>query len=137
MPYELVPKARAIALLANLKNTSHQDGKAYWQDIARSIGVPIESISASAESDFEPVIASLSEKHVDALYVVADTLFGSYAESLGAVLARHKMPALFTARRMAVAGGLIAYGGNYTDAQRQIGIYVGRILKGEKPADLP
>ena len=69
--------------------------------------------------------------------VVPDTLFGSYRESLIAVLARHAMPAMFGGRDSVLAGGLIAYGGSYASAHRQFGIYVGRILRGEKPADLP
>jgi putative ABC transport system substrate-binding protein len=137
MLHELVPKARAIAVLVNPKNPSHPIGKSYWQDFADAIGVPIESVSASTESDFEPTIASLAEKQVDALYVVADSLFGSNSDSLSAALARHAMPAMFTARQNVVAGGLIGYGGSYSDAKHQLGTYVGRILKGEKPADLP
>jgi putative tryptophan/tyrosine transport system substrate-binding protein len=132
---ELMPKARAFAGLINPKNPTHLEF--LWQNLAHTIGVPIESVSASTESDFEPAIASLAEKQVDALIVVPDSLFGSNRESLIAVLARHAMPAVFLDRASVVAGGLISYGGNATDAQRQAGIYVGRILKGEKPADLP
>jgi putative ABC transport system substrate-binding protein len=132
---ELMPKARAFAGLINPKNPTHREF--LWQNLAHTIGVPIESVSASTESDFEPAIASLAEKKVDALIVVPDTLFGSYRESLIAVLVRHATPAVFLDRASVVAGGLISYGGNATDAQRQAGIYVGRILKGEKPADLP
>lgn len=134
---ELVPKARAIAMLVNPKNPTHLGGKSRWQNLADSIGIPIESVSASAESDFEPAIAGLAEKQVDALNVVPDTLFGSYREALIAALARHAMPAMFPARESVVAGGLISYGGSYADALRQLGLYAGRILKGEKPADLP
>ena len=137
MLHELVPKARAIAMLVNPKNPTHLGGKARWQTFADAIGVPIESVSASTESEFESAIASLAEKQVEALNVVPDTLFGSYRESLIAVLARHAMPAMFPIREAAVAGALISYGANYASALRQVGIYVGRILKGEKPADLP
>jgi ABC-type uncharacterized transport system substrate-binding protein len=137
MLHQLVPQARAFAVLVNPKNPSHPVGKSFWQEFADAVGVPIEVVTASAESDFEPAIASLVEKQVDALYVVADTLFGSNSEGLSAVLARHTMPAMFTARQNVVAGGLIGYGGSYADAKRQLGTYVGRILKGEKPADLP
>ena len=134
---ELVPNARAIAMLVNLTNPTHAGGKPRWQNLADAIGIPIEPVSASTESDFEPTIAGLAEKQVDALVVVPDTLFGSYRESLIAVLARHAMPAMFGGRDSVLAGGLIAYGGSYESAHRQFGIYVGRILKGEKPADLP
>src|SRR5258708_8967167 len=82
-------------------------------------------------------MGGLAEKEVDALNVVPDTLFGSYRENLIAVLARHAMPAMFPTRESVVAGGLISYGGSYAGALRQLGIYVGRILRGEKPADLP
>jgi putative tryptophan/tyrosine transport system substrate-binding protein len=136
---ELMPKARAIAVLLNPKNPSHAPllSKIAWQPFADTIGVPIETVSASSESDFEPAIASLADKQVDAVYVAADTLFGSYRESLIAVLARHAMPAMFPSRQNVVAGGLICYGASNADAQHQVGIYAGRILRGEKPADLP
>src|SRR6266481_1738839 len=134
---ELVPKARAIAMLVNPENPTHAGGKPRWQDFADAIGVPIESVGASTESDFEPAIASLAEKQVDALIVVPDTLFGSYRDSLIAVLARHAMPAMFGGRDSVLAGALIGYGGSYASALRQFGIYVGRVLKGGKPADLP
>jgi putative tryptophan/tyrosine transport system substrate-binding protein len=134
---ELMPKARAFAMLINPNNPNHIAGKVPWQTLAHAIGISIESVSASSESDFEPAIASLAGKQVDALIVVADTLFGSYRESLNAVLAHHAMPAMFPGRDSVVAGGLIGYGAGYTDAQRLLGIYVGRILRGEKPADLP
>jgi putative ABC transport system substrate-binding protein len=134
---ELVPKARAVAMLVNPSNPTHAGGKPRWQSLADSIGLPIESVSASTESEFEPAIASLAEMQVDALNVVPDTLFGSYRENLVAVLARHGMPAMFPTRESVVAGGLISYSGSYASALRQIGIYAGRILKGEKPADLP
>jgi putative ABC transport system substrate-binding protein len=133
----LVPKARAIAMLVNPKNPTHLGGKARWQTFADAIGVPIESVSASTESEFESAIASLAEKQIEALNVVPDTLFGSYRESLIAVLARHAMPAMFPIREATVAGALISYGANFADAFHLLGIYVGRILKGEKPADLP
>jgi putative ABC transport system substrate-binding protein len=124
-------------MLVNLTNPTHAGGKPRWQNLADAIGIPIEPVSASTESDFEPTIAGLAEKQVDALVVVPDTLFGSYRESLIAVLARHAMPAMFGGRDSVLAGGLIAYGGSYASAHRQFGIYVGRILRGEKPADLP
>lgn len=137
MLHELVPKAKAFAVLINPQNPSHPVDKSFWQEFADAVGVPIEIVTASAESDFEPTIASLADKQIDALLVVADTLFGSNSESLGAVLTRHAMPAMFTAKQHAVAGGLISYGGSFSEAKRQLGIYVGRILKGEKPANLP
>jgi putative tryptophan/tyrosine transport system substrate-binding protein len=137
MLHQLVPKARAFAVLVNPQNPSHPVDKSFWQRFADSVGVPIEIVTASTEGEFDPTIASLAEKQVDALLVVADTLFGSNSDSLSAVLARHAMPAIFTAKQNAVAGGLLSYGGSYADAKHRLGIYVGRVLKGEKPADLP
>ena len=102
---ELVPKARAVAMLVNPSNPTHAGGKPRWKSLADSIGLPIESVSASTESDFEPAIASLAEMQVDALNVVPDTLFGSYRENLVAVLARHGMPTMFPTRESVVAGG--------------------------------
>lgn len=124
-------------MLVNPNNPSHPVGKTPWQNLANSIGVPIESASAGVESDFEPAIASLVEKQVDALYVVPDTLFGSNRNHLIAALARHAMPSMFLDRESVAAGGLMSYGGSFTNAQRQLGVYTGQVLKGEKPADLP
>jgi putative ABC transport system substrate-binding protein len=137
MLHEFVPKARTFGMLVNPKNPTHLGGKGRWQVFADAIGVPIEPIGASAESEFEATIAGLAEKQVEALSVVPDTLFASYRESLVAILARHGMPAIFATRESVVAGGLISYGASYADALRQLGSYVGRILKGEKPSDLP
>lgn len=135
--HELVPKARAIAMLVNPNNPTHLGGKARWQPFADAIGIPIEPVSVSTESEFEPAIASLAEKQIEAVNVVPDTLFGSYRESLVAALALHAVPAMFPIREATLAGALISYGCNYASALRQVGIYVGRILKGERPADLP
>jgi putative ABC transport system substrate-binding protein len=134
---ELVPKPRAFAVLVNPQNPSHPVDLSFWQRFADAIGVPVEIFTASAESDFEPTIASLAAKKVDALLVVTDSLFASNSQSLAAILIRHAMPAMFTPKQNVFAGGLIGYGGSYADAKQQLGIYVGRILKGEKPADLP
>lgn len=132
--HELVPKARAFAVLINPQNPSHAQSRDFWPTFKATLGISVEVVSASAEKEFEPAIASLAEKQVDGLYVVPDTLFGN---KLVAVINRHSMPAIFLARESAVAGGLISYGGSGADAKYQLGRYVGRILKGDKPADLP
>jgi putative tryptophan/tyrosine transport system substrate-binding protein len=134
---ELVPKASRIALLLNPNNPTHTGGAARWQALAESTGVVIEPTNVSAVSDFEPAISGLSAKNIDAVNVVPDTLFGSYRESLVAVLARYAMPAMLANRESVTAGGLISYSGSYSSALRQLGSYVGRILRGERPADLP
>jgi putative ABC transport system substrate-binding protein len=134
---ELIPSARTVGLLINPKNPTHLFDEVSGRGFADTVGVPLETVSASTESDFEPAIASLAEKRVDAVYVIPDTLFGSKRDRLVAVLTQFKLPAIFYDSESAVAGGLISYGGSITDAQRQAGIYAGRILKGEKPVDLP
>jgi putative ABC transport system substrate-binding protein len=136
---QLVPTARAFAMLVNPGNPTHTVDKADWKHIADDVGVPIETVSARNVSDFEPAIASLASKQVDAVFVVADSLFGggSSRRNLIATLARHNMPAMFTSRQNVVDGGLISYGGSRTEGERQLGIYTGQILKGAHPADLP
>jgi putative tryptophan/tyrosine transport system substrate-binding protein len=134
---ELVPNARAFAMLANPNNPTHAVDKSAWKDVSDSIGLPIETVSAGSEKDFEPAIASLADRKVDAVFVLADSLFGSHRRDLIAVLARHAMPAMFASRQNVVDGGLISYGGSRDEANRQTGIYAGRILKGDKPANLP
>jgi putative ABC transport system substrate-binding protein len=134
---ELMPNARAFGALQNPKNPAHSLHKDRWSKISTMVGTPIEPVGASSESDFEPAIASLVEKQVDALYVGPDTLFTSKRDHLLAVLSRYAMPAIFNGKDDVLAGGLMSYGGDREGAYRQLGIYVGRILKGEKPTDLP
>ena len=129
--------ARSLAVLVNPRNPSHLIGKAAWQQFADDVGLPILPISVGTESEFETAVASLADKKVGAISVAADSFFGSYRESLISALTRHAMPAMFFDRESVMAGGLISYGGNASDAQRQAGIYVGRIIRGEKPSDLP
>jgi putative tryptophan/tyrosine transport system substrate-binding protein len=124
-------------MLANPNNPTHAVDKSAWKDVSDSIGLPIETVSAGSEKDFEPAIASLADRKVDAVFVLADSLFGSHRRDLIAVLARHAMPAMFASRQNVVDGGLISYGGSRDEANRQTGIYAGRILKGDKPANLP
>ena len=137
MLHELVPKARAIAVLVNPKNPSHPVGKIFWQDLAHSIGVPIESVSASTESDFETAFAAVDRQHIDALLVAADPFFDDRRAQLVALAARQRVPVSYVRREFVAAGGLMSYGPDAPDAFRQAGIYTGRILKGEKPANLP
>jgi putative tryptophan/tyrosine transport system substrate-binding protein len=100
-----------------------------WQAVSDSIRLPIETVSAGSEKDFEPAIASLADKQVDGVFVLADSLFGSYRRDLIAVLARHAMPAMFASRQNVVDGGLISYGGSRDEAHRQTGIYAGQFSK--------
>ena len=134
---ELVPKARAFAMLVNPNNPTHAVDKSAWQAVSDAIGLPIDTVSAGSEKDFEPAIASLADKQVDGVFVLTDSCSGSYRRDLIAVLTRHAMPAMFASRQNVVDGGLISYGGSRDEAHRQTGIYAGRIPKGDKPENLP
>jgi putative tryptophan/tyrosine transport system substrate-binding protein len=94
-------------------------------------------LHASAGGDFNSVSARLAELRVDGLVIGSDPFFNSQSERLAALAVRHAVPAIYQYRKFAAAGGLTSYGGRLTDSYRQVGIYTGRILKGEKPADLP
>jgi len=135
--YELMPNAKTFAALVNPKNPTHGVDNASWKHIADDVGVSIITASASSESDFEPAIASLVDKQVDAVFVAGDSLFSGYQRSLNSVLANHAMPAMFNGRQNVLDGGLISYGISWREAIRYAGNYVGRILKGEKPGGLP
>jgi putative ABC transport system substrate-binding protein len=135
---ELIPKARAIALLVNPTNPLAQPILQDSQAAARILGLQLRVLHASNESDFDAAFRGAAEVRADALVIAsADPLFGSRAEQLGALALHHRMPTIHQFRRFAAAGGLASYGGSFIDSYRQVGVYTGRILKGEKPADLP
>jgi putative ABC transport system substrate-binding protein len=107
------------------------------QEAARAKGVQLHILNAGAEGEFEPAFAALVQQHADALIVGADPFFNSRREELVALAARHAVPAIYEWRESVVAGGLISYGASLTGMYRLAGGYVGQILKGAKPADLP
>ena len=104
---------------------------------ARTVGLQLHVLHASNERDFDTVFATLVQLSAGGLVIVGDSLFTSHLEQLAALTVRHAVPAIFVYREFAAAGGLMSYGGSFTDPYRIIGGYAGRILKGEKPADLP
>ena len=133
---ELVPQARVIALLVNPSSS----GAAQIRDVeeaARTKGVQLHILKAGAEDEFETAFASLVEARAGAVLVGPDPFFFSRREQLVAMAARHAVPAIYVRREFATAGGLISYGTSFTGTWRQVGIYVGKILKGANPADLP
>jgi putative tryptophan/tyrosine transport system substrate-binding protein len=134
---ELVPQAGVIALLADPSNPNIGRMIRDVQEAAREKGVQLQILNASSESEIDTAFASLVRDHAGALVVGADPFFGSWREQLVALASRHAVPAIYFWREFVVAGGLISYGPSLTDTWRQAGIYAGRILKGEKPADLP
>jgi putative ABC transport system substrate-binding protein len=135
---ELIPTANTIALLVNptspfiTENISRE-----MQSAARTLGLQLHILNASTERDFDTVFATFLQLRADALVIAPDAMFISRSEQLGALTLRHAVPAITQFREFTVAGGLMSYGGSFTEAARQVGIYTGRILKGEKPADLP
>ena len=135
--HELVPKAAVVALLVNPTNRYSETETRLLQDAARSLGVQLHVLRASTVSDIDAVFATLAELRVGALLVSADLFFLSRREQLVTLAAQHALPAIYAWREYTVAGGLMSYGPNLFDGYRLVGAYIGKILKGAKPADLP
>jgi putative ABC transport system substrate-binding protein len=133
-----MPKSAVIGVLVNpndpvVANNEANDMRA----AARSVGQQIEILQAGTEHDIEAVFASMIGMLVDALLVAPHALFATQTNQLVALAARHAIPTLYWRREFAEAGGLMSYGSSLADAFRVVGVYAGRILKGEKPGDLP
>jgi putative ABC transport system substrate-binding protein len=135
--HELIPKTNAVAMLANPKIPSTEDHIREQQEAARALGVRLEPLMAGSEGDLETAFTKLDQVGAGALYIDGDSLFTGLDKQIVTLSIRHKVPTVFNQRESAVAGGLMSYGASITDAYRQVGIYAGRILKGENPADLP
>jgi putative ABC transport system substrate-binding protein len=133
---ELVPTAATVAFLVNPNNANTVGRMKEMQEIARSLGRQLQIVKAATEAELEPAFAAL-QRHAGALFVPPDPFFTSRREQLVVLAARHAIPASYPFREYAAAGGLMSYGANLLDAYRLVGIYTGRILKGEKPVDLP
>ncbi len=134
---ELVPAAAVIAFLINPAYPTAEAELEDMQEAARASGKQLSVLRVSSEKDFDATFATLSQQRAGALVVAADTLFNNWRDRLVALAARHAVPAIYFQREFVAAGGLMSYGNSLTDAYRQAGIYTARILKGEKPADLP
>jgi putative tryptophan/tyrosine transport system substrate-binding protein len=136
--HELVPAATLIALLVNPANPVLADTLSRdLQTAARAMRQQILVVSASTESDVDAAFATLVEQKVGALVVGNDPFFNARPNQLVALAARHAVPAIYPYREFAAAGGLMSYGSNLADPYRLVGVYTGRILNGEKPANLP
>jgi putative tryptophan/tyrosine transport system substrate-binding protein len=135
--HELVPKAQMIGVFVNPRNANAEVVVAEVETAARALGLQINVVKVSASDEFGAAFASLVQQGVGALLVGADPFFTAQREPLVAFAAQHSMPAIYEFREFATAGGLMSYGTNLSEAYHQVGVYTGRILKGEKPSDLP
>ena len=134
---DLIPKATLIGFLVNPNDPRTKTQTKDMQEAAHGLGLQIHILSATNEGEISSAFAKLAELRAEALIVGTGELFNSRPERLVSLAARQAVPAIYQAREFVAAGGLMSYGASRTDAYRQAGIYVGRVLKGEKPADLP
>jgi putative ABC transport system substrate-binding protein len=135
---ELLPTARVMALLVNPADPAIAEANTSEAlAAAHTLGLELHVLNASSERDFEGVFAKLIELRAGGLVISPEALFVSHSEQLAALAAHHGMPTVFRGREFTAAGGLMSYGSDITDSYRLAGIYAGRILKGDKPADLP
>jgi putative tryptophan/tyrosine transport system substrate-binding protein len=134
---ELVPQAAVIGVLLNPRNPDADFQREGIETAATAIGVKLRIFHANSEDDLDRAFAALVQERTDALLVGNDAFFVNQREQIVALAARHGLPAIYTFRSFAEAGGLMSYSTSLVDVYRQVGFYVGRILKGEKPADLP
>jgi putative ABC transport system substrate-binding protein len=135
--HELVPQAKPLGVLLN---PNFQPAAGQLRDIeeaARAIGLPLHVLRAGTDREIDSAFEAVAQHRIPALLVGAEPFFSSRPDKLVALAARHAVPSIYEIRDFAEAGGLMSYGTSITDAHRQVGVYTGRILKGEKPADLP
>jgi putative tryptophan/tyrosine transport system substrate-binding protein len=135
--HELLPAATTIGLLLNPTNAVAEIQSKDLQAAARTLGLQLQIANASTERDFDAAFATLSQGQVGGLVIGTDGFLVSQSEQLAALTVRYALPTIFQYRAFVTAGGLMSYGGSVTDSYRLSGVYTGRILKGEKPADLP
>jgi putative tryptophan/tyrosine transport system substrate-binding protein len=135
--HELVPQVAVVGILLNPSNPNVGFELSDLQSAAQTMGVQLAMLRASTEGGIEQAFATLIQLRAGALLIEPDVLFLDRREQLVALAARHAIPTIYSRREQAAAGGLMSYGANLADGYRQAGVYVGRILKGTKPADLP
>ena len=134
---ELVPNAAVIAILVNPNNVEVSSQPEHVLQASRQLGKQLHILNAGTEKEIETAFTTLVQQRSQALIVAADPFFNSRREQLIALAERHAVPAIYSGRESAADGGLMSYGNSVTEAYRQAGVYAGRILRGDKPADLP
>lgn len=134
---ELAPSATMVAFLVDPTFPTSEAATRDAQAAAHALGLKLLVLNASSQGDFQTAFAKIRQHHASALIVNANTLFTSYINQLIALAAHHAVPTIYQLRQAVEAGGLASYGASFADAYRQAGIYAGRILKGEKPSELP
>jgi putative ABC transport system substrate-binding protein len=136
--HELVPTATIVALLVNPTSTALAETTTReLETAARTLGLEFHVLHASSEREIDAAFATLVQLRAGALVIGADALFNSRSEQLATLALCHRVPTIYQFREFVSAGGLMAYGSTVLDTYRPLGVYTGRILKGEKPADLP
>jgi len=136
--HEVMPSAAEFGLLVNPTNPASTEASIKpVKTAADTLGLRLKIFEASTERDFDLVFAELAKQRVAGLVIISETFFATRSEKLAAAAVRYAVPAVLQSREFTAAGGLMSYGGSFTETHRQAGVYVGRILKGEKPGDLP
>jgi putative ABC transport system substrate-binding protein len=134
---ELMPKSRSFAVLVDPTSSTISGVMSELRTAADVLRIRTHVVEARAERELDAAFKSIKSLQADALYINATPLFNGLSEKLAALSLQHQIPAIYQFRQFAAAGGLLSYGGSITDAYYQAGVYTGRILKGDKPADLP
>jgi putative ABC transport system substrate-binding protein len=136
--HEVVPSAKVVALLVNPADATVAEIQSREvRSAAHTLGLELHVLNARTETDFDAAFSDITQMQAGGLVIAADPLFASRSKQLGELTVRHSVPAIYGRHDFTAAGGLLSYGPDQADAYRRTGIYVGRILKGEQPADLP
>jgi putative tryptophan/tyrosine transport system substrate-binding protein len=135
--HELIPTADLFAVLINPTSPTAESQSRNLQTFARARGLQLHVLQASSEREVDAALATLPKLQVAGLVFASDTMFGTHGEQLAILTVRHAVPAIHQSRDFTIAGGLMSYGGSFFESHREAGIYTGRIIKGDPPADLP
>jgi putative ABC transport system substrate-binding protein len=135
--HQLMPAARSVAVLLNPANPTTAERAKDFQAAAKNLGLETQILLADNDKEIDAAFVALAERHAGALLLGPDNFLFSRNEQIAALALSHRVPAMYQWREFVAAGGLISYGPSQSDGYRQVGVYVGRILKGESPAELP